>query len=72
VIGDTALPKYEDNKFAAFFIKDGRIQAAAFQGQAHNALTMIEAFRKNAVPSVADIKSGAVTMDMLKAQMSKK
>jgi len=47
IVGDTDLPKYADNKFTAYYIKDGEIKATAHQGQAHYALTMIEAFRRN-------------------------
>jgi len=54
------------NKFVAYYIKDGKIQAVAGQGRSADMLTMFEAFNQNKVPSPEDIKSGSATPESLR------
>lgn len=70
IIGDTTLEKYGDNKFVAFYIKNDVIEAAAIQGRSHDALTLIEAFKNGFMPSGKELKSGKVTLEMLKKRLN--
>ena len=56
-------------KFIAYYIKEGKICAAAGMGKGVEILTLYEAFNQNKIPSVKDIKSGRETLETLRSKL---
>jgi NADPH-dependent 2,4-dienoyl-CoA reductase/sulfur reductase-like enzyme len=56
VKGDVAA-----QKFIAYYVKEGKIQAVSGMANSVAVLTMFEAFNQNKVPDVEEIRSGKVT-----------
>ena len=56
-------------KFVAYYVKDGNIQAVSGMANSVAVLTMFEAFNQNKVPSVKDIKSGRITPENLRQEL---